>query len=772
MLLASCTVVRNYPKNTPFVYANKITVKGDVFKDEKKRLQTELYNYWDDSLKVNSILKYGVRTVIKNPNVYDSSAIARTIVFMNSYLNSQGYYDPVITPIKPKIDTVKDHYRTTVQMDVDVNKNLKIATISYDSLVTPELKQLALDNRKESFLATNAPFTKGVIASELDRLTTLFRRNGFYKFTRENIFAEVDTTDISLLEITLDPFEQARRIAEAESRRKADPRINIVIKQRPSADSNAFTKFYIGKIFYYPETLINQTPDSLMKEKFSVVTTQREFTLKQNEPDIRMRPLREHTYLKEGTIYNDQDYFKTVNAFSQLGPWNQAEVRTVHRKDSVNVLDFHFFLTPAPKYSFGYDIEVSRNSGSIISGNLLGITNVLTLRNRNVWKQAIQSSTNIRAGVELGFTDTVLQTIQASVSQTYSIPRFITPWRIRGVKKLDDYKTVINFNAAYTDRRNFFRLRSAVASWGYEWKKNSHVWLYRPLNVELYSLDTLQGLTDAFETNPFLRTAFNTGYVISQNLTYSVTFPARRHSNVVNNLRISVEEAGALFGRFKGLADKIYEYIKVESEFRQVTQWRKTSFAYRLFAGLGYNYSKDPVIGRSLPFFKQFVAGGPYSMRAWGVRQLGLGSSLLSDTSSKFRDRFGDIQLEADLEYRYPITTIGGVKVNSAFFVDIGNIWNLKNNVDNPNSKLALNRLLTDIAIGAGTGLRFDFNYFLVRFDFAYKVKDPARISNNGWMSIRDFEWRNREFERKDDKGRIILKRNNFSFQLGIGLPF
>jgi outer membrane protein insertion porin family len=772
MALASCTVVKNYPENRPFVFANNITLKGDVSKDEKKRLQTELYNYWDDSLKVKSILQFGVRTVIKNPNVFDSAAITRSIVFMNSYLNSQGYYNPAIDPAAPKTDTVKDQYRTTVQMNVDVNKSLKIDSVSYDSLLTPELKQLALDNKKQSFLATNKPFTKLLISNELDRLTTLFRRNGFYKFTRENILAEADTTEVSLLEITLDPFEQARRIAEAEARRKTNPRVNIVIKQRPTADTNAFTKFYIGKIYYYPETLINETPDSLMKERFPLITTQREFTLKQKVPDIRIRPLRQHTYLKEGTIYDDRDYFKTVNAFSQLGPWSQADVRTVNRKDSANILDFHFFLTPAPKYSFGYDIEVSRNSGSIISGNLLGITNVLTLRNRNVWKQAIQSSTNIRAGVELGFTDTVLQTIQASVSQTYSIPQFITPWRIKGVKKLDDYKTVINFNAAYTDRRNFFRLRSAVASFGYEWKKNNHIWLYKPLNVELYSLDTLPGLLKAFDANPFLRTAFNTGYVISQNLTYSITFPAGRHPNVTNNLRVSGEEAGAIFGRFRGLADKIYEYIKAEAEFRQVTQWRKTSFAYRLFAGIGYNYSNDPVLGQSLPFFKQFVAGGPYSMRAWGVRQLGLGSSLLSDTSTSFRDRYGDIQLEADLEYRYPIAAIGGVKVNSALFVDMGNIWNLKNNVNNDNSKLALDRLLTDIAVAAGTGLRFDFNYFLVRFDFAYKVKDPARISNNGWMSIRDFEWRNREFERRDDKGRLILKRNNFSFQLGIGLPF
>ena len=66
------------------------------------------------------------------------------------------------------------------------------------------------------------------------------------------------------------------------------------------------------------------------------------------------------------------------------------------------------------------------------------------------------------------------------------------------------------------------------------------------------------------------------------------------------------------------------------------------------------------------------------------LRQLGLGSSLLSDTSSTFRDRYGDIQLEANFEYRFPITTMGGVKVNSAIFADMGNIWNLKNQCSKP----------------------------------------------------------------------------------------
>src|SRR4028119_2248079 len=87
LLLASCTVVKKYPTNTPFVFKNKINLTGQVSKDEKNRLQTELYNYWDDSLKVNSILKFGVRTVITNPNVFDSAGINRSITFMNSFLN-------------------------------------------------------------------------------------------------------------------------------------------------------------------------------------------------------------------------------------------------------------------------------------------------------------------------------------------------------------------------------------------------------------------------------------------------------------------------------------------------------------------------------------------------------------------------------------------------------------------------------------------------------------------------------------------------------------
>jgi hypothetical protein len=470
----------------------------------------------------------------------------------------------------------------------------------------------------------------------------------------------------------------------------------------------------------------------------------------------------------------EQGYFKTVNSLSQMGVWSQVDAKAVARPDSANVLDFHFFLTPAKKYSFSTELEGSRNTGGITTGNLLGIANNNILRNRNVWQEGIQSSTSARIGVELGFNQNTnpLQTFQASLSQNYSIPRLLTPVNIERKKRLDYYKTVVSFNAAYADRLNFFRLRSLVSSFGYEWKLGNHVWTFRPLNLELYGLEKLRLLDSAFKANPFLRTAFNTGYVAGNlNLTFNKTFASRNRPHISNYLRASVEESGAILGRIKSLSDKIYQYVRTEGEFRQIVKFRKTDLAYRLFGGVGYNYGTDSIIGQTLPFFKQFIAGGPNSMRAWNLRQLGLGSSLRSDTSSSFRDRFGDIQLEGNVEYRFPITTIGGVKLNSAVFADIGNIWNLKSNIDNPMSKLQWDRLFRDLAIGVGTGLRLDFNYFLIRIDFAYKVKDPAREANNGWMSIKDFEWRNKEYNVNSTNGRP-LRRNNYAFQLGIGLPF
>ena len=166
-----------------------------------------------------------------------------------------------------------------------------------------------------------------------------------------------------------------------------------------------------------------------------------------------------------------------------------------------------------------------------------------------------------------------------------------------------------------------------------------------------------------------------------------------------------------------------------------------------------------PFYDKTLPFFKQFVAGGPNSMRAWGLRQLGLGSSLLSDTSDEFSDRTGDLQLEGNCEYRFQVADMGSVKFNSAVFMDVGNIWNFKSDPANPEARLEFSKIPDDLAVAIGVGLmRLNVANFIIRVDFALKLKDPARREAE-WLWDK-FTWRNRN------------GNNNYAFQIGIGMPF
>src|SRR4030095_457089 len=159
----------------------------------------------------------------------------------------------------------------------------------------------------------------------------------------------------------------------------------------------------------------------------------------------------------------------------------------------------------------------------------------------------------------------------------------------------------------------------------------------------------------------------------------------------------------------------------------------------------------------NLPLFKAFFGGGPYTMRAWRVRRLGPGTAIIYDTlSNGATDRFGNIQLEGNFEFRFNLVTIAGIKIKSALWADFGNIWSKEfDNSGNPipEAEFRFNKLYKDIAVGAGTSLRFDFDFFLIRLDWGYKLKDPLYSNiNAGWFQNLEL-WEGQ-------------------FQLGVGYPF
>ena len=771
-LIESCSSVKNYPHNIAFVYQNKILVKGNISKDEKKRLTEALNNCWDDSMRAVRVQKVGIFFVLRNPPIFDSNNITRSRNYMNAYLNSQGYYHSSYNN-NFHIDTVGIQIRTKVQMNITLGKIIKIDSISYNLIdssketIDSSIQKLADLQAKNSLLIKGQPYTKESVNNELERMTNWYHQNGYYKFSRENIYALLDTLDTKLLTITLDPFKQAQLIADAETKKKENPRWNITIGSRQGRDSLSFHQFHVGKVFYYPD-LKNAyyNPEATIARQDFMSYSHKEATVFYSNEKYYFRPLREHTYLHNGDLYNESLYYKTLNRLSQIGTWKQVDIKTqIRDKDSI---DLYIFMIPEKKQSFTVDQEFSRNTGDIASSNLLGIATNFSYKNRNIWHQSIQSLTTLRFGIELNVSNktqnsgdnSLLQTTQVNLSHTYIFPRLILPikhWAY--LDKLDNKRTLFSISGSYTDRKALYGLRSLVGSVGFEASKGNNTVFVKLPNVELYKVDTLIGLDTLFKTTPFLRNSFRDGNVVGVALTFTKTFNSRRDPSKNHYIRFGYEESGAIVNQLIKSSQNIFNYNKLEAEYRYIKKYAETEFASRFFTGIGLHS------GQSLPVFKQYFLGGPNSMRAWGLRQLGNGSSLATDTStSGYTDRYGDLSIEGNLEYRFPLGSIGGVKIGSALYADIGNIWTINKQASDPNASISLSRLGKDIAIGVGSGLRVDFTYFLIRVDFAYRLKDPARLTNDGWMNVKKFEWTSTR------QNGVNIR--NYAFQLGIGLPF
>lgn len=768
--LEKSTAVRNYPKDTAFVFNNKVVVKdSSVTRDDKKLLAANLVNYWDDSLFAARSTRYSLsffkpgRPVwlytsrLEAPPVYDSANRVRTTGFMTGYLRSQGYY---YSHIKDSIirTSYQDQRRVTVVDTIYTGKQTKIDSVVY-SLTTPRLQYLTDSSKKASLITPGkSPFATNLVAAELDRLVTLYRQKGFFLLTRSNLIAEADTLDQSLLNFSPDPFEQAQRISESIEKKKQNPSTIITVMRRENSDTSFqllpdsayFQPYVIGNIYFYPEADIKMVADAIMSDTLKTKKlTIGEYTTYYRKHLFKPMALIKPTLLRRGRLYNEDQFNRTMTNFNQLPAWNQVDYRTVLRGDSV---DFYFFLSPARPQNITFGVEGSRNTGDFLStGTLIGSAFNIIYTNRNLTKAADQLTASFSNGLEFTFDNRYpfLQTFLSSLNIVYSLPNVRLPF-LSGRSRMRRYTFRFDASPSYSERNNFFRIRSLVTGFGLEWRTRTNWNLQVRLpNVELYSLDTLPLLKQAFNSNPFLRSSFNTGTIFSLQGAISKTFPGK--NKITNTYFVrGAGEVSTFFYKFEGEARK------------QLVFNNNTSLALRAFAGLGYNFGSNPKFGNTLPFFKQFIGGGPNSMRAWGLRQIGLGSSIVGDTAV-FRERYGDMQLEANVEYRFVITTLGSAKISSALFADAGNIWNVRKNPALPDAEFDISRFWHDIAIGVGTGLRFDFNYFLVRLDFGVKWKDPARRENGGWLDFNHFTWKDKEY------GRGI---NNYAVQLGIGLPF
>ncbi|MGK2861466.1 MAG: BamA/TamA family outer membrane protein, partial [Chitinophagaceae bacterium] len=494
---ASCTIVKKYQADKPFVYKTNINLIGNFSNEEKSVLVSGLTDQLDDSMQVRKLDKL-LWSVMKSPPVYDSSNADKSIIFMQALLRSLGYFSDSIYydhTIKKEGD---DQLRTTIDFHVRPGKQVHLDSISY-FLRHDELQRITDSTRKEAFIKKGDPFAKGAISAELDRLTELYRNMGYLRFTRDELVGLWDTLDVSLLQPGIDPFEQLEILQRLRARRE-NPTANLQIRLR-EIDSVKLTKFYIGNVTVYPDYIIDTaglTAKSKVVEGITVIQHRNRFKSKIFPPNI---------YLPKDSLYRQRYYLRTINRFNTLGTWRLVNIDQIPRKDTV---DFLIRLTPAKKYSFNTNLEGSINQ-SVVAGNLLGLGLNVGLQNRNFAKAANLTNSNIRYGIELGEkfgTGQFIQTQQLSFSHNIYFPRFVPGLKLIPENRRDNFRTLFSFNAANTERRLLYNLTTVNGSWGYEFQRRKLLINLKFPNIEYSYLLKRDSLNNLIEANPSLKNVF------------------------------------------------------------------------------------------------------------------------------------------------------------------------------------------------------------------------------------------------------------------------
>jgi outer membrane protein assembly factor BamA len=193
---------------------------------------------------------------------------------------------------------------------------------------------------------------------------------------------------------------------------------------------------------------------------------------------------------------------------------------------------------------------------------------------------------------------------------------------------------------------------------------------------------------------------------------------------------------------------QFYRFLRLNFDYRKYKMLgrnRTSQLAFKVLGGVAYAYGDENEY--QLPYEKNFFIG------AWKPRRLGPGSYV---SSSNLVEQPGSILLESSLEYRFKLFSLFG-QMNGAFFVDAGNVWNMSQGNTDVTTQFRFDEFYNQIAVGTGFGLRWDFDFFLLRLDLATKVINPANPVNQKWVLPQT------SFEGG---------QNPIEFNIGIGYPF
>ncbi len=457
---------------------------------------------------------------------------------------------------------------------------------------------------------------------------------------------------------------------------------------------------------------------------------------------IKDNLLRQYVTLQPGRMYNSTDAANTYSRLSSMSVFGSVGVELIPRPGTT-LIDCNINLTPSGVQGYKLNLESSTNSSG-----LMGISPQLSYYHKNIFHGGEWLNLSFMGNFQFMFKSPT-RSNEFGISAGLSLPRFLG-LPISSFKRASIPRTEINTSFNYQDRPEYTR-RIASVSFGYTGKtlQNLSYQLY-PLQINVVKLlDIDEKFSELLHRNPFIAYAYDNHFDAGMGATvYLSDNQSVNPRTSYKYLRFSIDLAGNVLSLFGG--NKIFglpysQYVRGELTLGKTFRFGRNdgqAVATRILGGIGYAYGNSTV----MPFEKQFYSGGANSMRGWQARTLGPGFSPVNKTFS-IPSQTGDIKLEANVEYRFDIVW----KLAGAVFVDVGNIWTVKDIDIENNVKTTFD--LESLAADWGLGVRCDLNYLVIRLDMGMKVYDPAR--ERRWVS--------------PDKW---LKQDAFAVHFGVGYPF
>ncbi|MCQ2076550.1 MAG: outer membrane protein assembly factor [Bacteroidaceae bacterium] len=728
MILSSCTVARFIDDDELFL--SSVNVVSDKPAETKQLAlkdyirQTPNTKWFGIKIPLSIYCLSGVdttnwatrffRRIGEDPVIYDEAKSLSTQSDLLQVLNNNGFMQAQVSEQK----LVNNHkLRLTYSISSGAQYHIRSFSKRIEDTTIRDL--LLGEDTLHSLVHEGMVFNVNILNEERNRITSYLRSIGYYKFNKDYITFTADTcvgsTDIDLT-------------------------MNIRLYQADSkAELSSHHRYRIGKVTY-------DIPDST---------------------HFRASLLPSNTLFRTGKYYNEFDEKNTYNYLTRLQAVNYSNIRLTERSDS-DILDCNITVTPARQQSIGFELEGTNSAGD------LGAAASASYIHKNIFKGSEKLLLKFRGAYEAitgleGYEGNSY--VEAGTEVSLAFPGFLMPYISQNFGAIHSATSEVSVQYNFQNRPEFER-RVLTAAWKYRWYSMRQHMQHRldMLEVNYVRMPWVsktfreQYLDSLGKTNAILK--YNYEDLLITKLGYSFTYNSLGTSVTsiygkdAYTIRFNLETSGNVLGLFVPMFDSqnskgqytmcgiaFAQYARGDFDFvRSIRIDKNNSLALHLGLGVAYPYGNSDM----LPFEKRYFSGGANSVRGWSVRSLGPGSYSGADKNINFLNQSGDIKLDFSLEYR----TFLFWKINGAAFIDAGNIWTIRNYVDQPGGQFRLNHFYKEIALAYGLGLRFNFDFFVLRFDAGMKAINPAYEGNDHYPIIHP-----------------NLSRD-FAFHFAVGLPF